>query len=104
MTTETKTYCYEDYETTLNPKLPALVGSEKQINWAGVIRLSAGKQFFAWFDDAMAHLPAGISQEEVDLASTRALAGWNKVMEQTSAAWWIDNRHSTGPHLPNKCE
>ncbi len=105
MITETKTYSYEDFNTTIekmNPDaaLPALAGSEKQINWARTIRLSAGKEFFCWFDDVLVSLKGQMTEDEISAAAAPVVAGWNKVMTQTSAAWWIDNRHTNGPNLP----
>ena len=77
--------------------LPALTGSEKQIDWATRIRadLLANRMYKPadGFSDDAAELaesffPTLLCHERP--AGRRAVLSW--IMQQTDARWWIDNR------------
>lgn len=81
--------------TVTENKLPALVGTPKQVAWAEDIRMSAVNQFLAIADWFRIHEVTPEQQKDFDLACTV----FEKVKNETSAKFWIDNRFKTAREL-----
>lgn len=82
-------------DTVAANKLPALAGTPKQVAWAEDIRMSAVNQFLAISDWFRTHKVTSEQQEDFDLACTV----FEKVKNETSAKFWIDNRFKTAREL-----
>ncbi len=65
--------------------LPSLTGSDKQIKWAESIRQDILADTATLRDRIVSGAPD-------DAERDRALSALRSVTDQTSAAWWIDNR------------
>ncbi len=85
------TECYRAEQlaaaTAASADLPALVGSEKQVNWAMSIRAKALEAIDAAF------ARAGEPTTEAERANRETAQGILAALRaQTHASWWIDNR------------
>lgn len=81
-------------------KLPVMTGTPKQIAWAESIRQSVVDQFFAVADWFRTHEVTPEQQKDFDLACTV----FEKVKNETSAKFWIDNRFKTLKDFVNEAK
>lgn len=82
-------------DTLTANKLPVMTGTPKQVAWAEDIRMSAVNQFLAIADWFRTHEVTSEQQKDFDLACTV----FEKVKNETSAKFWIDNRFKTAREL-----
>lgn len=90
-------FCKTDDAAAL-AALPALQGSEKQIAWASSIRKD-------WLEQTSRNLSPKLDATPNPTAHPMwaIISGvYDKVMGETSAAWWIDNRVVTFAELAKK--
>ena len=73
-------------------KLPALVGSEKQIAWATEIRT---KRIQFWHDDVRRGLIEDTQEDYPKTWETRLQKAVQRFYEADSASWWIDTKGSS---------
>jgi hypothetical protein len=81
--------------------LPALTGSEKQVNWATTIRsgkLEEARQRLAnGRESAKRAVASGTrTRTEVNQVLKRGRAAYNNLAKHKSASYWIDSRSSNG--------
>jgi hypothetical protein len=78
-------------------ELPQLRGSEKQVDWAESIRREMLKELAEVKDqfEKLVTQDPGTEPELVD----RARIGFEKIENETSAAWWIEHRNDVVRHL-----
>ena len=72
-------------------KLPVITGTPKQVAWAESIRQSIVDQFFAVDDWTRTH---ELTQEQRDFFEF-GKSVFKKIINETSAKFWIDNRFNT---------
>ena len=87
-------------DTLTANKLPVMTGTPKQIAWAESIRMSAVNQFLAICDWFRTHEVTPEQQKDFDLACVV----FEKVKNETSAKFWIDNRFKTARELIREAE
>lgn len=81
-------------------KLPELVGTPKQVAWAASIRQSIVNQFFAIADWTRTH---ELTQEQRD-SFEFGKSVFEKIISETSAKFWIDNRVNTFRDFVNEAK
>ena len=90
--------CYREERTKaveerFGISLPTLKGTPKQVAWAEDIRrdklVKAAEQMAKFISSAPADTPAETLEETNRLLQT----AFHRLAEQTSAKWWIENRH-----------
>lgn len=81
-------------------KLPVMTGTPKQIAWAESIRQSVVDQFFAVADYARTH---ELTQAQKDFFEF-GKSVFEKIISETSAKFWIDNRFNTLKDFVNEAK
>jgi hypothetical protein len=78
--------------------LPPLVGSDKQIEWARTIRAEKVTAVTDYCQKMVAKVPA----DKMAMYEDHCAAVAQHMMGQSSASWWIDNRHEAAASLTEK--
>mgnify|MGYP005773700777 CR=1 FL=1 len=81
-------------------KLPVMTGTPKQIAWAESIRQSVVDQFFAVADWTRTH---ELTQAQKDFFEF-GKSVFEKIISETSAKFWIDNRFNTLKDFVNEAK
>lgn len=75
--------------------LPALVGSQKQIDWASALRFAKINEIIALVDAKRAQVAA----EKLAEFDARFGEVWEFVKGQTAASYWIDARETSAQNI-----
>lgn len=81
--------------------LPTLEGSEKQVAWAETIRVKKLLEASAHRDRMLGWINGNdqLGAEEKEAAINLANEAHDRLEQEQSAKWWIENRYTDGDHL-----